>query len=109
MIYVQVGLLGCIIYRVKFELDIYILVDSMCMGSSHVDMVLLGVQSLMLPALIRLKQHVGGLVVCSLVRAFFVVSIFLRLFMCLLVQHDSRWRHVSFWRDVHRLHVGDMS
>ena len=33
----------------------------------------------------------------------------LRLFMCLFVQHDSRWKHVSFWRDVHRLHVGDMS
>jgi hypothetical protein len=29
--------------------------------------------------------------------------------MCLFVQHDSKWRHVSFWRDVHRLHVGDMS
>ena len=33
----------------------------------------------------------------------------LRLFMCLLMQHDSRWRHVSLWWDVHRLHVGDMS
>jgi hypothetical protein len=32
-----------------------------------------------------------------------------RLFMCLLVQHDSKWRHVSFWWDVHRLQVGDMS
>ena len=33
----------------------------------------------------------------------------LRLFMCLLVQHDSRWRHVSLWWDVCRLNVGDMS
>ena len=33
----------------------------------------------------------------------------LKFFMCLLVQFDSRWRHVSFWWDVHRLHVGDMS
>ena len=33
----------------------------------------------------------------------------LRLFMCLSVQHDSRWRHVSFWRDMHMLHVGNTS
>ena len=30
----------------------------------------------------------------------------LELFTCLLMQHD---RHVSFWWNVHRLHVGDMS
>ena len=33
----------------------------------------------------------------------------LRLLMCLLTQHDNRWRHVSFWWDAHRLHAGDMS
>ena len=33
----------------------------------------------------------------------------LRLFMCLLMQHNSRWRDVSFWWDVHRLNVGNMS
>ena len=33
----------------------------------------------------------------------------LRLFMRLLVQHDNWWTYISFWWDVHRLHVGDMS
>lgn len=32
-----------------------------------------------------------------------------RLLMCLFVQHESRWRHVSFWRDVQRLLRGDVS
>ena len=36
----------------------------------------------------------------------YFVGFVLRLFMCLLVHHDSRWRHVSFWRDVHRVHFG---
>lgn len=31
-----------------------------------------------------------------------------RLFMCLFVQQDMRWRHVSIWRDRQRSHVGDM-
>ena len=31
-----------------------------------------------------------------------------RLFMCLLMQHDNRWRHVSFLWDVRKVHVGDM-
>lgn len=34
-----------------------------------------------------------------------------RSFMCLFLQHESKWRHVSFWfwHDGHRLHKGDMS
>ena len=46
---------------------------------------------------------------CSLVRVLLFVSICPRLFMCLLMQHDSWWRHVSFWWEVHRLHVRVMS
>ena len=67
-------------------------------GSSHEGMVLSGVQPLMLPALIRVKQRVVGWAssvfanVCIALLCQFV----LRLFMWLLVQHDSRWRHVSF-------------
>ena len=69
------------------------------------------VQSLMLPTLIRVEQSVGGWAssvfasACTTLLCQFV----LRLFMFLFVQHDSRWRHVSFWWDLHRLHVGDMS
>lgn len=33
----------------------------------------------------------------------------LRLIMCLFVQHDRKWRHLSLCCDVHRLHKGDMS
>ena len=32
-----------------------------------------------------------------------------RLFMCLLVQHVKRWRHVLGGLDVHSSHVGEMS
>jgi hypothetical protein len=32
-----------------------------------------------------------------------------RLITCLFVQHDRKWRHLSFCCDVHRLHKGDMS
>ena len=80
-------------------------------GSSHEGMVLSSLRSLILRALIRVKQRVVGWAssvfasACIALLCWFV----LRLFMCLLVQHDSRWRHVSFWWDVHRLHVGDMS
>ena len=28
---------------------------------------------------------------------------------CLCVHHDSRWRHVSFWWDIQRLHFGGIS
>ena len=66
--------------------------------SSHEGMVLSGVQSLMLPSLIRVKRWVVGWVgsvfasACVALLCRFV----LRLIMCLLVHHDSRWRHVSF-------------
>ena len=64
----------------------------------------------MLQALIRVKATgYGGLVMCLLVVYCFVVSFTLRLLMCLLVQHANRWRYVSFWWDVHGLHVGDTS
>ena len=33
----------------------------------------------------------------------------LKLFMCLFVQHDSSWRYVLNYWDVHRLHNGNMS
>ena len=32
-----------------------------------------------------------------------------RLFMCLFLQHERKWRHVSFWHDGHGLHRGHMS
>ena len=69
------------------------------------------VWSLMLSVLIRVEQQVVGWAssvftgTCIVLLRWFV----LRLFMCLLVQHDRRWRHVPFCWDVHRLHVGDMS
>ena len=73
-------------------------------------MVLSGVRSLMLPALIRVKQHVVGW--ASSVFASVCVALVCRfvfiLLMCLLIQHGRRWRHVSFWWDIHRFHVGDM-
>ena len=51
-----------------------------------------------------------GIVVCSLVCILlYCVGLFPKLFTCSLVQHDSRWRHVLFWWDMHRLQVGDMS
>ena len=73
-------------------------------------MVLSGVCSLVLLAFIRVKHQVAGWAsnvfasACTTLLCWFI----LRLFMCLFVQHDNRWRHVSFCRDVHRLHVGNM-
>jgi len=32
-----------------------------------------------------------------------------RLFMCLFVQHDSKWRQLSFSFNGHRLHSGEIS
>ena len=67
--------------------------------SSHEGMALLGVQSLMLPTMIKIKQwvvrwasHVFANACTALLCRFGF-----RLFMCLLVLLDSRWRHVSFW------------
>jgi hypothetical protein len=66
--------------------------------------------SLMLVVLITVKQQV---VVCAS-NVFYGACIaslcqfVLKLFMCLLVRRDSKWRHVSFWWDMHRLHVGNM-
>ena len=71
---------------------------------------LLGVRSLMLPTLIREKRRVMGWAsnvftsVCVALLCWFD----LRLLVCVLVQHNSKWRHVSFWWDVQRLHVGNM-
>jgi hypothetical protein len=73
--------------------------------------VLSGLQSLMLLTLIKVKQWVVGWTrsvfasACIALLRWFV----LRFYMCLLMQHDSRWRNVSFWWDVQRLHVGNMS
>jgi hypothetical protein len=61
--------------------------------------VLSGMRSLMLPALIMLKQRVveWASSVFASVCIDLLCRFVLRLFMCLLVQHDSRWRHVSLW------------
>ena len=63
-------------------------------GISHKGMVLPNLRSLILPTLIRVKQQVVGWTssVCIAILCRFV----LRLFMCLLMQDDSKWRHVSF-------------
>jgi hypothetical protein len=80
-------------------------------GRSHEGMVLSYLQSLILLVLIRVKQWVVGWAssvfasACLALLCWFV----LRLCMCLLMQHDSRWRHISLWWDVHGLHVGDRS
>ena len=80
-------------------------------GNSHEGMALSSLWSLMLPMLIKVKQQNVGWAssvfvnVCIALLCRFV----LRLSMWLVVLHDSRWRHVSFWWNVHRLHVGDMS
>ena len=61
-------------------------------GSVDEGMVLSGVRSLMLPALIRGKQQVvmwAGSVFASACIAL-LCRFPLRLFMCLLVQHDNR-------------------
>ena len=73
--------------------------------SSHEGMVLLGVQSLMVSALIRVKQRTVGWASSVFTNACttLLCRCVLRLFMCLLVQHDSRCRHVSFCWDMHRL------
>jgi hypothetical protein len=67
--------------------------------------------SMMLPTLIRVKQQVVGWASSAFVGACIaLLCLFvLRLFMCSLMQHDCRWRHVSFWWDVHRLCLGNMS
>ena len=69
------------------------------------------VRSLMLRALIKVKQWVVGWASIVFVSACIALlcRFVLRLFMFLLMQHDSRWRHVSFWWDVHKLHVEGLS
>ena len=66
---------------------------------------------LILLALTRVKQWVVGWASSVFASACIALlcQFVLKLFMCLLEQHDSRWRHVSSWWDVHRLHVGDMN
>ena len=69
------------------------------------------VRSLMLPTLIKVKQWVVGCashVFASACTALLYRFVF-RLFICLVVDHDSRWRHVSFWWDVHRSYIRDIS
>ena len=76
-------------------------------GSTHKGMVLSGVRSLVLHMLVRLKHWVVGWAnnvfasVCISLMCRFV----LRLFICSFVQHNNKWRHVSFGRDVHRFYV----
>jgi hypothetical protein len=66
--------------------------------SSHEGMVLSSVRSLMLPAWIRVNKRVVGwaISVFASVCTTLLCQFILELVMCLLVQHDSRWRHVSF-------------
>ena len=71
-------------------------------------MLLLGVRSLIQPALIRVKQGVVGWAIIFASASALLCRFVVRLFIGLLVQHDSRWRHVSFWWDVHRLQVGSI-
>jgi hypothetical protein len=79
--------------------------------SSHKEVVFSCVRSSSLHALVRVKHQVVGWASNVFACAFTTLlwQFALKLFMCLFVHHDRRWRHVSFWRDVHRLHVGDMS
>ena len=80
-------------------------------GSSHDGMVLSGVCSLCLPAFINMKHPMVGWANSMFANACInlLYWLFLRLFMCLFVQLDSRWRHVLICWDVHGLHNGDMS
>ena len=73
-------------------------------GSTHECMVLSSVRSLMLLVFIRVKQRVVGWA-SSVFDVDFWCRFVLSLFMCLIMQHSSRWRHE--W-DEHNLHVGDM-
>ena len=80
-------------------------------GNTHDGMVLSGVRSLVLHMLIRLKHRVVGW--ANTVFASACISLIcqfvLRFFICSSVQHNSKWRHVSFGMDVLRLYVVDMS
>jgi hypothetical protein len=77
-------------------------------GSDHDGMVLLGVWSFILPVLICVKQFVVGMAFSVLASTCIALlcCLVLRLFMCLFVQHDSKWRDVSICCDVHRLYKG---
>ena len=46
---------------------------------------------------------------CLLVRVLlYCIDMCLIFYIDLLMQHDNTWCHVSFWWDVHRLHVRNM-
>lgn len=66
--------------------------------------------SLDLLALIRIKHRVVGWASSMFASPCNVFScrFILRLSMGSFVQHDNLCMYVSFWRDVHRLNVGDM-
>ena len=67
-------------------------------GNSHKGMVLSGVWSLMFMAFIRMRQRIVGWASSVFVSACttLLCQFVLRLFMCLLMQHGSKWMHVSF-------------
>jgi hypothetical protein len=63
-------------------------------GSSHDGVELSGVCSLCLLSFIHVKHPMAGWANCMLGNAYvdLLYQLFLRLFMCLFVQHDSRWK-----------------
>lgn len=73
--------------------------------NSHESIMLLGVLLLSFPAFINVKHLVVGWArsVSTSMCATLLCLLVLKLFICLFVQHESRWRHVSLWRDVQRL------
>lgn len=63
-------------------------------GSSHDAVELSGVCSLCLLSFIHMKQSMTGWTNSMVANACveFLYQLFLRLLMCLFVQHDSRWK-----------------
>lgn len=79
-------------------------------GSSHESKEFFGLRSLVLLALTCAKHLAAGW--ASNVFASMCVALLCRLewrsFMCMFVQHNNWWKHVSIWQYMHRSHVGDM-
>lgn len=80
-------------------------------GSNQDGIVLSRVRLFTFPAFIKVEHLVVGVASSVFGRAStaLLCRLVLKLFVCLFLQHASRWRHVSYCCELHRLYRGDMS
>lgn len=81
------------------------------LGSNQDGTVVSKVRLYTIPTFIKVKHLVARVAsnVFGRVWTPLLCQLVLELFVCLFLQHASRWRHVSYCCELHRLHREDMS